>query len=180
MRALASPIVMRALIGSGPKAEKREDAAVLQRAKRTDVELWHAAEQRGNPVAFRNPVLGQNIGKAIYRRAKRFIGEFADGVVASDPAQSKLVAAPGFYMPIDRLMGNVEAAAGKTVKYPTRLRPGKRLGALVIVDEVGADVFFRTFSDSLQFHGWPWAIFLKLRTSQAAPRAPAAVPNPPK
>src|ERR1019366_9185147 len=63
---------------------------------------------------------------------------------------------------------------------PTRLRPGKRLGALVIVDEVGADVFFRTYLDSLQFHGWPWAIFLKLRTSHAAPRAPAAVPNPPK
>src|SRR5664279_6657659 len=98
MRALALPIVMRALIGSGPKAEKREDAAVLQRAKRTDVELWHAAEQRGNPVAFRNPVLGQNIGKTIYGRAKRGIGEIPDAVVASDPAQSKLVAAPGFYL----------------------------------------------------------------------------------
>src|ERR1019366_5644703 len=130
--------------------------------------------------AFRNPALRQKIGKTIHGRAKRRIREITDAVVAADPAQGQFAAAPGFYMPVDRLMGNVEAATGKAIKQPARLRPGKRLGALVIVDEVGADVFFRTFSDSLQFHGWPWAIFLKLRTSHAAPRAPAAVPNPPK
>ena len=135
---------------------RREDAAVLQRAERTDVELWHAAEQRGNPVAFRNPALRQNIGKAIYGRAKRCIGEIADAVVAADPAQSKLVAAPGLHMPVDRLVGDVEAAAGKAVKQRPRLRPGKRPWR-TRHNRRGwrRRIVFRTFSDSLPFHDWP-------------------------
>ena len=47
----------------------REDAAVLQRAERGDVELGHAAEKREYPIAFRNPALRQDIGKSVRLRA---------------------------------------------------------------------------------------------------------------
>ena len=50
---------------SESRKQRREDAAVLQRAERGDVELGHAAEQREYAVAFRYAALRQNIGKAI-------------------------------------------------------------------------------------------------------------------
>ena len=64
----------------------------------------------------------QDIGKTICRRAKRCIGEIADAVVAPDPAQRKLFAASGFYMPIDRLVSDVEAVAGKPFKQASSFR----------------------------------------------------------
>ncbi len=135
------------------RKQRREDAAVLQRAERGDVEFRHAAKQREDAVALRYAALRQNIGEAIYSRAKRCIGEIADAVVAADPAQGELVAAPGLHMPVDRLVGDVEAAAGKAVKQPARLRPGKRLGVLFIVDGGWRR---RSLQDVFGFAPIPW------------------------
>ncbi len=132
------------------REHRRENAAVFQRAERADVEFRDAAKQRRNPVAFRNPALRQHIGKAIDRRAERGIAEIADAVVTADPAQGKLVAAPGFDMAVDRLVGDIEAAIGKPIKEIARLRPGERPGVLFIIDEIGSGTVFGTFSDSFR------------------------------
>ena len=128
---------------------------MFQRAQRGDVEVGHPAEQREDTFALADAVLRQDIGKTVGRGAKCSIAEVADRIVAADPAQGELVAASGLHMPIDRLVGDVEAAAGQAFKQGACLRPGERAGAGLVIPEVRADVVLGPFSDALPFHGWP-------------------------
>jgi len=145
---------MRALIGSGPNAEnrRREDAAIFPRAERGNVQLGHTAEQREHAVTLAYAALRQDIGKAIPSSDKCCIAEIADVVVAADPAQGELIAAPGCYMPVDRLMGNVETPSGQAIEQSTPLRPGKSPRAVLVIRQVRSDVVCVTFSDPLPFH----------------------------
>src|SRR5512135_2718617 len=69
---------------SESRKQRREDAAVLQSAKRGNIKLRHAAKQREHAVTLRYSTLRQHISKTIHRHAKRGIGEIADAVVARD------------------------------------------------------------------------------------------------
>ena len=152
--ALALPIVMRALMGSGPNAENRGENTLpfLKRAESRDIELGDAAQQGEHAIAFGDAALRQNVGKPIGVLPQRRIAEIADQVVASNPAQRELVAAARQDMAVDRLMRDVEPAVRKPIKQRARLRPGERAGVCVVVRQVGARILFGPLLDSFPFH----------------------------
>ena len=115
------------------REQGRENAAVLQRAERGDVEFRSAPEQREYPVTLGDPALRQDIGEPVRLRAQSRVAEIANLIVAPDPAQSELVAAAGRDVAVDRLMCHVESAAGQTVEQRPRLCPRERPGRRVVI-----------------------------------------------
>ena len=139
-------------LGSERRKQGREHAAVLERAKRGDVELGRPAEQRKNAISLADPALGKDVGEPVRRSSQRGIAEIANAFVAADPAQRKLVAAAAQDMSVKRLMGDIEPAAGQSVEQRASLRPREPSGVLLVIRQVGAGIIFRPFADSLPFH----------------------------
>ena len=134
------------------RKQRGEDAPVLERAERGNVELGYATEQREYSIALRHPALRQEIGEAVGLSAQRRVGEIANPVVAPDPPHGKLVAAVGGDVTVDCLMSDIEPASRQTIQHTPRLRPRERPGAFPVVLEVGADVVLGVFSDSFPCH----------------------------
>ena len=116
---------IRALIGSGPNAEKSGENTLpfSQCAECGQVEFRATAQQRERPVALGDSVLRQNVREAIALGAQVSVAEIANGVVAADPAQCELAAAARQHMAVDGLMRDIEPAVGQTIEQGSRLRP---------------------------------------------------------
>jgi hypothetical protein len=64
-------------------------------------------------------------------------------------------------MAVDRLLRDVEAATLEAIKEIPRLRPGERLGALLVIGKICAGAIPWTFTDSLPGHGEPFELTVK-------------------
>jgi hypothetical protein len=111
---------------------------VLQRAKRCDVEGGNTPGQGEHALAFGDPQRRQNIGKAITLFLQVAIGQIAYAAVLAQPTQGQVVASCTIGMPVDCLMGHIQAPpAGQAVEVTSHGLPRERGVCLVVIQEVG-------------------------------------------
>ena len=90
----ALPIASRVWIGSGPNCgeQRAEDAAVLERAERRDVQLGDPPGEHADDVALADPERGEHVREAVGQVAEVGVGEVAHVAVLAEPAHREVVA----------------------------------------------------------------------------------------
>ena len=103
--------------------QRRDDAAGLQRAEHGDVELGQPPHQHEDAVARRQPQAAQRAREAADRLRQVGVAQVAPVAALADPADRDMRAAAVGDMAVDRLVRDIQPAAGQAGQRLARLRP---------------------------------------------------------
>ena len=105
--------------------QRRHHAAGLEAAEHAEVQLQAAVAQHEQPRAGRHAEVAQGAGEAGSQPRQLAIADLAAAAVAEQQAQGGVPAQRPGGMPVDRLVGEVEAAAGQAAQPLGFFRPGE-------------------------------------------------------
>ena len=124
--------------GLGPEGRKQRAhrATRLQRTEHRHVQLGQPPHQHEHPLAGLHAQGHQGIGEAVGLGGQVGVRQLAPLTRLADPADRHLAAAPVLQVPVDRLMGDVQAAGRQPVEQargiaPAEARPlGRQVGEI--------------------------------------------------
>jgi len=127
-------------LGAEGGEERREDAAVLQRAERGDVELWNPAGEHRDGVPLADTERAQDLGEAAGLVAEIAVREVATGALPGNPPQRHAVPPGPSRVAVDRFMSDIQSPAlGEPVERLASRGPGKFRTRPLVVQQIGHD-----------------------------------------
>ena len=117
------------------REERAEDAAILERAEGSDVELRDAPGKHADEVALADTEPGQHVREAARLTPERGEGEIAHLAVLAEPAQGEMLRSGSRRVTVDGLVRDVQSpSAGKAVEgFPRPLPEVGRTCRLVVL-----------------------------------------------
>ena len=127
--------------GIGPERgeERPDDAARFERAEDGEVDLGHALHEREDALARRDAEAREHVGEAVRLPPHVVVGVGLRLAALALPEHRRLVRAAVGAVAVDRLVGDVQPAAGQPIELPLDLLPLKAAQHRPVVGDVRGD-----------------------------------------